>query len=133
MKPRGPEGMGGGDEASGLLRTLVRLEERFWRADARFYRENLSENCLMILPGVGVLSREAAIEGIENGPRWAAVDITEARITELAHGAMVLTYRALATREGRGVPYEALVSSAYVERDGGWKLAFHHQTPARPR
>ena len=25
--------------------------------------------------------------------------------------------------------YSALVSSAYVRRDGGWRLAFHQQTP----
>jgi hypothetical protein len=28
-----------------------------------------------------------------------------------------------------GEAYEALVSSAYVRRDGQWKMAFHHQTP----
>jgi hypothetical protein len=28
-----------------------------------------------------------------------------------------------------GKRYAALVSSAYVKRNGSWKLAFHQQTP----
>ena len=40
----------------------------------------------------------------------------------------ILTYRASATR-GEGPRYRALVSSGYVRRLDGWKLAFHQQTP----
>ena len=28
-----------------------------------------------------------------------------------------------------GEPYAAMVSSAYVKRDEGWKLAFHQHSP----
>ena len=28
-----------------------------------------------------------------------------------------------------GATYSALVSSAYVRREGGWRLALHQQTP----
>jgi hypothetical protein len=40
----------------------------------------------------------------------------------------IFTYRAEATR-AEGSDYRALVSSGYVNREGKWKMMFHHQTP----
>ena len=36
--------------------------------------------------------------------------------------------RMVAQRDG-GLPYSALISSTYVHRAGGWRLALHQQTP----
>jgi hypothetical protein len=40
----------------------------------------------------------------------------------------VVTYSVVAQREGTP-EYSALMSSVYVRRATGWKLAFHQQTP----
>ena len=39
----------------------------------------------------------------------------------------VVAYDCTARRKD-GAPYHALISSGYVKREGGWKLAFHQQT-----
>jgi hypothetical protein len=60
-----------------LRETLVRIEHSFWTSGADFYRANLSEDCRMIVPGVGAMSREAAIEGVAGGERWDDVEISD--------------------------------------------------------
>jgi hypothetical protein len=40
----------------------------------------------------------------------------------------ILTYHVHAMRE-KNAPYEAVVSSGYVRRDGAWKMMFHQHTP----
>jgi hypothetical protein len=58
------------------------------------------------------------------------VRFQKVRVIRLTDDAAIVTYKASAQREGQGSEYVALVSSAYVSRDGTWKLAFHQQTPA---
>ena len=41
---------------------------------------------------------------------------------------VIISYKADVTRAD-GEPYTALVSSAYVRRDAGWKLVFHQHSP----
>jgi hypothetical protein len=48
-------------------------------------------------------------------------------IARLSDAAAVITYECTAKRKD-GQPYRALVSSRYVKRADGWKLAFHEQT-----
>lgn len=112
-----------------MIDELLSLEERFWTGDPAFYRENLTDDAVMVFPEpVGVLTRESAIEGIASGARWNEVGIREPGVMRVADGAALLTYRARARREG-GRPYSTLASSLYVERAGAWRLAFHQQTP----
>lgn len=108
---------------------LIELEERFWTGDADFYRDALTSDFLMMFPGLGTMDREATIAGVAGGQRWQAVRIREPRVTRLGDDAAILSYTAHARRTGDDSAYAALVSSAYVQRDGVWDLAFHHQTP----
>ncbi len=110
------------------MKTLIDLERQFWTGDADFYRENLTSDAFMAFPGQGVFDREAIIGGIEGGQRWSSVEFSDERVKELPGGSAVLSYQALASREGAD-PYRAVVSSVYAWENNSWKLAFHHQSP----
>lgn len=109
---------------------LIDLEREFWTGDEAFYRANLSPDCRMIFPGVGILSREDAIRGIASGPRWRSVDMKDVQVTTLAEEVAVVTYAATARRDGDTTPYRAHVGSVYRTSENGWTLAFHQHTPS---
>lgn len=111
--------------------TLVGLERRFWTGDADFYRQNLADDAVMVLPDpAGTLGREEVVASLVAAPRWSEVEIAEPRLVPLGFGAAVLAYRATARREDLPAPYVASCGSVYVRRDGAWLLAFHQQTPS---
>jgi hypothetical protein len=113
-----------------LEKQLLNIEEKFWKGDSEFYRQNLTDDCLMVLPEpAGILTKEEVVDAIAASRRWAGVAFKESQILQLAVDAAVLIYNATARREGDKSTYSALVSSGYVIRDGVWKLAFHQQTP----
>lgn len=111
---------------------LEQLERQFWTGGAQFYTGNLAADAVMVFADpVGVLRRERIVETIAAAPRWRSVTFEDVSLVELAPNVRLLTYRARAERQDELSPYAALVSSAYVRRDGRWQLAFHQQTPAR--
>jgi hypothetical protein len=113
-----------------LQHDLLDKEERFWKGTPEFYREHLTDDALMVFAEpVGVLDRGATVESLAGSPRWNEVGFDEVRAVHMAAGVALLTYRVTARRGAEGVPYRARASSIYVDR-GGWKLAFHQQTPA---
>jgi hypothetical protein len=112
----------------GLEALLIDLEKRFWKGDADFYRQHVARNSLMVFPEpVGMLEREETIDAIASGPRWTEVEFEKASVIRLTGESAIVAYKATAHR-GEDV-YTTLASSAYVQEDGSWKLAFHQQTP----
>lgn len=112
-----------------ISRALLALEEKFWTGDADFYLRNLDDSCLIAFAGMtGVFNRDDVVKQIKNGHRWTDLDLKLKGVIEPVAGVAILTYQAHATRAS-GEPYAALVSTAYVKRDGGWKMTFHQQTP----
>lgn len=109
---------------------LEQLERQFWTGGAQFYTGNLAADAVMVF-AVGVLRRERILETVAAAPRWSSVAFEDVNFVELAPNVRLLTYRARAERQDELSPYTALVSSAYVHRDGRWQLAFHQQTPTR--
>lgn len=113
---------------------LLDLERAGWDAlstgaeDARtFYEGVLDDPVLMLLPGGMVLDDRAAVLDSMGGPAWDSYDLQDQRVRGLGRDAAVVTYGVVAHRGG--TPYSALISSTYVRRTGGWKLAVHQQTP----
>lgn len=106
------------------------LERDFWLGGADVYRERLTDEALMVFPGL-VLTRAETIDAIASGPRWTSVSLDDRRVVPLTADAVALVYRASGSRDG--ATYSAEVSSVYVRRDGAWKLALHQQSPATPR
>ena len=110
---------------------LIALETEGWQAlstdgaaATEFYSRLLDKSVVMLLPGgMRLADRDVILESMSGAP-WTSFDLEEPQVIDLgAEGAIVV----VAVREGAA--YSALVSSAYVRHDEGWRLGFHQQTP----
>ncbi|MCA9873891.1 MAG: nuclear transport factor 2 family protein [Anaerolineales bacterium] len=115
--------------------TLIELEEQGWQAlssagDAgkRFYEAILREDAVMVFPGGLRLSGKEAILASLAAQPWQSFQMEEAQTLDLTENAGVVVYQVTAQRAG-SAPYEALISSTYVQHNGVWKLVLHQQTP----
>jgi hypothetical protein len=109
------------------------LEERGWEAlstpgaGPEFYRDVLDDEVVMLLPGgLRLADREVIIESM-SGPPWSAHRIEEIHEHRPTPDTALVTYGVVARRGD--VEYSALISSLYVRREQGWRMAFHQQTP----
>jgi hypothetical protein len=108
---------------------LFRLEEKFWTEGGEYYRRHLAHTAVMVFPDPrGVMVKDEIASSLDEQTRWSQVALEEHRLLELSDNAAVVTYKATASRPD-GKPYVARASSTYVRDGGGWKLAFHQQTP----
>jgi hypothetical protein len=121
------------DCALGLAERLIELERAGWEAlvaghGVAYYREHLAANAVMAFP-FGVLDRQAALEAIGSAPPWDRFEIRDPRLVELGGHCGVVVYKVVAQRSGQP-PYSAVISSTFVDDGGGWRLAFHQQSPS---
>ncbi len=117
-----------GTDTMSLDDELLALERKFWIEGADFYRENLDEQRLVVIPELaGLKTREEVAASVAQMPRWLDVAPDAKAAHRPDRGTAILTYQANA-RRNHGTRYRALVNSLYVERVGGWKMAFHQQT-----
>lgn len=114
---------------------LVQLERDGWQAlvegggtGADFYERVMADDGVMLLPGVGLLDKAGAVEGIRQALPWSWFEIQDARVIHVADDVAVVAYAVQAQRDSQPV-YEALMSSTYARRGGAWRLALHQQTP----
>jgi hypothetical protein len=112
--------------------TVLALEEEGVRAltsgkAAGFYRESLTDDALMVVPGF-IVDKPTFLAGIDAEEPWSTLRIEDPRVIELTPSCAIVLYRAVGRREGRP-EYTAFMSSVYVDRGGSWKLAYHQQTP----
>lgn len=115
-----------------LKEILMAHEEHFWDAssvaDIDLIREYLTEDALT-MGTFGVLDKETTIAVNDGQPPFILRRIDSApQILQLTTDSAVIIYQATAQRQGRE-PFTILISSTYVNRNGAWLLAFHHQTP----
>ena len=108
--------------------TLWALEEQFWLGGPDVYRRHLTENALMVFPGM-VLTKAQTVESIAAGSRWLSVNFTDRRVVRLTSDSAALVYRATAVRFGEKSSYSATISSLYVKQQEAWKLGLHQQSP----
>lgn len=107
---------------------LLKIERSFWTGGPEAYEDHADAKCLVVFTGMaGVMSRDDIAKSAEKG-RWKDVHLKAKGLAELSDGSAVVTYEATAKRKDDKL-YHALVSSGYVRRKDGWKLAFHQQTP----
>jgi hypothetical protein len=110
-----------------LQQDLMAIERTFWTGGPEAYEDHADDRCLVVFSELAsVMSRDEIAKTAEQG-RWSDVALTPKGVAQLADTSAVITYECSAARED-GRPYHALVSSAYVKRTDGWKLAFHQQT-----
>lgn len=112
---------------------LVDLEEAGWRAlstpgaGADFYDDVLDKTVVMLFPGGIRLEDRDVILGSMSGQPWSSYEIDRPRAYLPTPDTGLVVYGVVARRED--YEYSALVSSMYVRRADGWKMAFHQQTP----
>ena len=114
---------------------LIALEREGWDALAsgaaaatEFYDRVLDAQVTMLLPGDLRLTDRAQILASMRGAPWSSFELEDPQVVRLTGDSAIVVYGATAQREG-APRYSALISSAYVRRDDGWKLALHQQTP----
>ena len=111
---------------------LLAIERGFWLDGEDFFLANVDEKCLLVFPQmgqmVGSFTREQVAATAQPTNRWRDLGISGTHLAALDSDVALLSYRADVTRFD-GMPYRALVSSAYVRRYGMWKLAFHQHSP----
>ncbi len=110
---------------------LYRIEEGFWLSGQEHFLAHLDDRCLLAFPQGGemhgVFAREQVAATATPSNRWRNLTMSDRHIVVIGETA-IISYRADVTRAD-GQPYAALVSSAYVRRHSGWKLAFHQHSP----
>jgi hypothetical protein len=113
---------------------LAALERQGWDAlsadgeSARaFYEQVLDDRAVMILPGGMVLDERTRIVESMAGPPWSRYALDDLRTAHPTPDTGIVTYGVVAARNDD--EYSAHMSTLYVRRENGWKLAFHQQTP----
>lgn len=120
---------------SDLQEILLTLEAAAWEASSSgngdWYRENLTEDAQLVFPGVAEpMSRTECADVVDAAMgSWEWYRMEDVRLIGLGAEAAVLSYHAVARREGETSEYIAQISSGYARVGVGWKLAFHQQTP----
>lgn len=114
-----------------LTRELMSLEERFWSAtDGSPYRDAMAQDGLAVF-SFGTMTREQVAEALDvaDSP-WAEWTFDDLQTRTLAADVALVSYRATARHDGDEQPFQAMLTSVYVMREGRWLLALHQQTPA---
>jgi PAS domain-containing protein len=111
---------------------LFGIERGFWTEGEDYFLRHVDEACLLAFPQAGEMtgihSREDVAATATQANRWRDLDMAERHMLRIGDDAALVNYKAKVTRFD-GMPYQALVSSAYVRRGNGWKLAFHQHSP----
>lgn len=114
-----------------LHATLLDLERRLTTGDADAYRDLLTDDATVVVPGMA-LDKDACVAAIEAADGWDEVAMDDVRLATPAEHVAAISYR-FTGRRGDAPPYVALLSSVYVARGDGWRLVLHQQTPLPDR
>jgi ketosteroid isomerase-like protein len=114
---------------------LLDLEEAGWQAlsgdgAATFYREVLTDDAVLVVPGM-IVDGTDFVGSLGEATPWAGHRIDDARVVEMTPDCAGVVYHVVAQRTGEP-EYRALVTSIYRRVESAWKLAFHQQTPDPP-
>lgn len=113
---------------------VLDLEHAGWQAlatpggGAEFYGRVLDDTVVFLLPGGMRLDDRTDVVESMTDAAWDWYRIDDAHVVPLGQDVACVHYRAAAQR-GEAPVYEALMSSTYVRRPEGWRLAVHQQTP----
>lgn len=111
---------------------LFEIEQGFWVSGRDHFLKHVDASCMLAFPQAGemhgIFSREHVAGTATSSNRWRDFRMGDRHLLEPHADVAIISYRADATRPA-GEPYSALISSAYVRREDGWKLAFHQHSP----
>lgn len=109
-----------------MLDDLRALERELAEGDGDVYRRLLADEAVVIVPGAR-LAKEECAAAIDAAERWDELALADEQAVPVGADAALLTYRFDGRRGEQR--YAALMSSVWVRRDSGWRLALHQQTP----
>ena len=112
---------------------LLELEHAGWRSlcegtGGRFYGELMTDQARMVLANGSVMSRRQVVEALAGAPTWDAYQIDDPAAVPIDDQTTALVYTGTG-RRGDGEPFVGVMTSVYVRRDDGWRLALYQQTP----
>lgn len=97
---------------------LFNIERKLWTNDAVFYKDGVTEDCVLSFPETGVINRDIAVDAIrkevEEGRRWADVRFDEVRSLRIADDVELLTYRVIARWKHEKSAITALATSLWL-------------------
>ncbi len=111
------------------MEELWQMERAFWLMGSEQFEAGLASQCLMALPGVGILDREQTLSSLQGVPRWANLTMHDQQIATIGDDVAVLAYEAVASRQ-QAASYRARCTSTYVRQGSDWRMVQHQQTPA---
>ncbi|WP_142664494.1 hypothetical protein [Paracoccus laeviglucosivorans] len=116
----------------GLKQELFTIEQGFWLSGKEHFSAHLDAHCVLAFPQAGemhgVQTREDVARTATSENRWKDLRMTDRSVLQPSPDVAIISYRADVNRAD-GQPYSALIGSAYIRRDEGWKLAFHQHSP----
>jgi hypothetical protein len=110
-----------------LREDLYELERALGDGDGDTYREHLTEDAVVVVPGRAMTKEETAA-AMDASPGWDESSFDDGRFVQIGDDTALLSY-CFSGRRGEDFQYSALIGSVYVQREGAWKMAFHQQTP----
>ncbi len=108
---------------------IAAIERGFWTGGQDYFRAHVDETCMLAFPQMaGLRSRDEVAATAKDPLRWRELETEEKGFLQPTGDTALIDYEARAVRSS-GEPYRALVSTLYVRRGDGWRMAFHSQTP----
>ncbi len=119
-----------------LQEELLAIEAQLWTGGPDVWHNHCDDSCLVAFAGMaGPMARDD-IAGMADEGRWRDLATLLKGIVMLSEDAVLLTYEASAVRREehtqQPAAHHAVVSSAYIRRPDGWKLAFHQHSDKQP-
>jgi hypothetical protein len=113
---------------------LLDLERRGWDSlcdgtGATFYGEIMTDDAVMVLAHGAVMDRDAVVASFEHATPWVSYDIDDVRLVAAGPEGAALVYLGTGYRVGDQPAFVGIMSSVYVRRKGGWRLALYQQMP----
>lgn len=110
-----------------LEKELLAIEKNFWTGGPEAYAEHCDSQCLVVFVGMAKIMKRDEIAKTAEAGRWKDIKIKPVGLIELSDTSATIAYECKAVMKD-GKPHHALVSSSYIRRKDGWKLATHQQT-----
>ena len=112
---------------------LLEIEKGFWLAGVEEARAHLTEQVMLVFAQMkGVYPSEQVAASMSDPNRWQDLRLSDVMVTQPSENIALISYEARA-RRADGQPYRCLATSAYVDEEGGWKLALHQHSELEPQ
>ena len=110
---------------------LSELENAGWASlcdgtGADFYGSIMTDDGRMVLADGSVMSRDHVMASLGSSPTWASYSIEHPIMIPIGDDAAALVYTGTGKRDNQ--TFRGIMTSTYVRRGDGWKLALYQQT-----